>query len=289
MTLLQTLYREDLYRYLEEVRCNLCGADDSETWAVVNNFTIVRCRHCSLVYVNPRVNQEGLKEIYSEEFFEIQSDDEDSRKREEMYRIEIRDLESIIDRGSILDVGTGGGFFLKALSNNWDKYGCEISERAASFGREKFGLNIETGALRDIGYEDNFFDVVNFRGVIEHVPDPYADLKEAYRILKDGGIVSINTPNIDGLCGRLYRGRFRLVDPITHIYYFSTKTISRMLEKAGFEIVKASFFYMGTPYENFLRDVAKIILDMIILTFYRRYRTLSPPFFRSVINIYGRK
>ena len=272
----------------EMINCNLCKSDDYTLWAVKDGFNIVKCNRCNLIYVNPRLNAEKLKKAYDQDYFEMRTNKNNSLKRQQMYSIEIKDLEKIKKGGRILDVGCGGGFFLNSLSDFWEKYGVEISDTSAEFGRGNLGLNIKTGELTDAKFESDYFDVVNIRGVIEHLPDPMGDLRESYRILKKGGIVAINTPNIASLCAKIYKNKFRLIDPKRHIYYFSTRTISKILEEVGFCIIKKSYFYLGTPYAIW-KDPFKILIDSIVFLFNRNANVTSPAFFGNVVNIYAEK
>jgi hypothetical protein len=64
-----------------------------------------------------------------------------------------------------------GGHFLASLGSHWNKYGSEISDVAASYAREHYGLDVRTDELRDIQWTSDYFDCVNIRGVIEHLSD----------------------------------------------------------------------------------------------------------------------
>lgn len=273
---------------LEQVNCNLCQSDVIQPWASKDGFKIVKCEKCGLVYVNPRLNKQGLVAAYGPEYFALHSSEKLRQQREIMYRLDIQELESVRRSGRILDVGCGGGFLLWAMRSRWEKYGIELSETAAEHGRREFGLNIVSGRLTEGGFADDFFDVVNFRGVIEHMPDPLADVKEAYRILKKGGVIAISTPNIDSMCAKVFKGNFRLVDPKHHIYYFSTRTLKKMLEKAGFVVLKISYPYFGTPYANW-RDPFTFLWRGIQLRILGHANVLSPPFWRNVVNMFAEK
>lgn len=274
---------------LERVPCNLCGSSRQEVWATKEQWSLVVCAECGLVYVNPRLNADGLRLAYAEDYFALQSDPEDTRKRHEMYRIEIRDLERTIRGGRILDIGAGGGDFLAALGPQWEKYGCEVNEVAVRHAKNRHDLTLQHGNFLEAGYASDFFDCVNLRGVIEHLPDPLGELREVRRVLKRGGVVAINTPNINSLCARLYREGFRLVDPRFHIYYFNPQTMSRMLERAGFRVLRDAYFYLDTPYADPPADLKQIAEDLQRMATDHSYRPQSPPFFENVLNIYAEK
>ena len=274
--------------YLENVPCNLCAESNTKLWAVCDNFHIVQCKHCGLIYVNPRLNAKGLQKAYGSNYYTIRTERDVLDKRLKMYDIEIRELERLKSSGDIIDVGCGGGYFLARLGSHWIKFGTECNPVAAEEGRKNFGLDIQVAKLSDLQYPDNFFDVVNLRGTLEHFPDPYEYLAESYRILKEGGIIAINTPNIGSFCARLYREKFNMIDPVHHIYYFSVKTLTKMLNKVGFKVIHKRFFYLDTPYVKW-NDFFKINFDSLRIFANSASNVKSPAFFGNIMHIYAKK
>lgn len=267
----------------EYVTCALCGADSGAFWARKHGINIVQCRSCGLVYANPRLDGEQLKEYYSATYFSA-GDYAADEQRGRMYELDIRDLISTVgSRGRFLDVGCAYGRFLSYLPDTFQKYGVEYSEQAAAQGRERFGLDIRVGQLHEVPFEDDFFDVVHFRGVLEHLQNPQRDLEVCGRIVKQGGWLVLSTvPNVTGPCGRIYKERFKLVFPREHLYYFSRATLSRFCEQNGFRVERVCYPYLGTPYESVWKDMVAFVTNYV--------RGLeSPPFFRSVITVYARK
>lgn len=94
----------------------------------------------------------------------------------------------------VCDLACGHGAFLKELKS--DRIVCcgadTSSERCRSL--QDLGIECRQGDLEDSGYGNKRFDYVTMMECLEHVADPFAAMKEAYRILKDGGKIFVTVP-----------------------------------------------------------------------------------------------
>lgn len=248
---------------LEMVRCNLCGADDTAPVMEIEGLHIVRCRQCGLTYENPRHSQQTLHDIYTETYYdhdgltnglEFYGYDDYLRDEENIkitFTKRLETIERYARQGALLDVGCATGFFLDlARDHGWDVAGTEVSEFAAQYAHDRFGLDVRLGTLKELALDAQAFDVVTMWDVIEHVPDPMEELREVRRIMRDGGVLSIITPDAGSIVARILGRRweeFRRVRE--HLYFFSLRTLSEMLHKAGFEILRTEsadkVFYLG--------------------------------------------
>jgi SAM-dependent methyltransferase len=92
------------------------------------------------------------------------------------------------------------------------------------------------GELEDQHYQDETFDAIVMKHLIEHVRDPVRLLAECRRILKPGGMLLLLTPNKDSSAHKIF-GRFWLgLDVARHIQIFSAPTVSMLMEKSGLEL-----------------------------------------------------
>lgn len=138
-------------------------------------------------------------------------------------------------RGRILDVGTAGGSFLHvAKKRGWQVSGCEPNRWLCTWARDHYGLSLHPGTLSDLpGSLHGSFDAVTFWDVLEHLGDPKAALKECFLLLRPGGILVVNYPDIGSWISRVMGRRWVFLLSV-HLTYFSADTMTQLLRETGF-------------------------------------------------------
>lgn len=176
--------------------------------------------------------------------------------RELMARERLDDLKRFVSLGRLLEIGCSTGEMLLEASGSFEAYGVEADAASSQIARAR-GLQCFNGALADAKFADARFDVAALYHVIEHFPSPRAELMELGRILKPGGWLVVETPNIANLWFRLLGARWRQFIP-DHVYFFTPQTIARVCEETGFEIVE-------------LRNVGKLMSLRLFISRIGRY------------------
>lgn len=139
--------------------------------------------------------------------------------------------------GSMLDIGAATGFFLDiARRRGWKAYGVEASDYAAGVARSK-GLDVMTGVLEDYPAAPDFFDAITAWDVIEHLHCPRNTIRRMNAVLKPGGLLAINTPDSGSALAQVLGVKWHLVVPPEHLNLFHRKSLRRLLEENGFQVV----------------------------------------------------
>ena len=233
---------------------SLDGSDLNRTFSSSSdeklNHQLVACVTCGLQYVSPRIRADAVLQGYaagSDEKFVSQV-----RGRE----ITFGKCLDLIERvwaakpGRLLDIGTGAGSFpFMATRRGWQADGCEPNRWLCEWGLRNYGLPIRPGTVFEQGYPSRTYDVVTLWDVLEHTPDPKAEIREAHRLLNENGLLVINYPDIGSWIARLMgRSWVFLLD--VHLYYFTRVTIRKLLDDSGFEVVtvRPHFQRLGLAY-----------------------------------------
>jgi len=247
------------------VACNSCGADDYtieivldedyeylgiiDDWYARGPFRIVRCKRCSLVYLNPQPTLEQVLRYYPDDYCCFAELPPKSPIIRLMYNVLVRLkarelLPRLAPDGVFLDFGCGTGHWLTAL-------------RPLAKPTQRFvGIDVNAGSIAQLTasgveghvgddaklaevFAPNSVDLILLNHVIEHVPDPRQTLARLAAVLKPGGTIHATTPNIDAwdrwLFGKNWVGGWHAPRHFTH-YEFGT--IARLASDAGLELVR---------------------------------------------------
>lgn len=121
------------------------------------------------------------------------------------------------------------------------------------------GLNVFNSTIKEADFPDQAFDVITYLEVLEHISRPSEELEEVYRILKNKGLLIIEVPNVTfqlfkAKVFQLLRIRGFGLMPGDHLVHFSEKTVSLLLKRRGFKILKtmvrATLIYQREPMSS---------------------------------------
>jgi len=140
--------------------------------------------------------------------------------------------------GRVLDIGCGGGeWLLAARSAGWEACGADPDPVAVAKGRQE-GLDIRIGGSEAWLDEPGRFDAATLNHVIEHLHDPAAALSDVLQLLKPGGLLFIDTPNVDALGHLRYGAEWRGLEPPRHLMLFNRASLADLLRSSGFSDIR---------------------------------------------------
>ena len=236
-------------------RCDHCGSEaahevasgrDYELRTCRNVWHFVACDACGLVRLHPRPTIATLGTIYPPHYYAYGYEDKvpwlartgkallDRRKLAGIVRSLARPV------GRYADLGCGTGRYLRAMA-------------ARGVPREHiYGLELDAGVVRGLraegfqafharvedcdGIPDGSLDLATMFHVIEHVESPAAVIDRIHRWLAPGGVLALETPNLDSLDARRFADRWWGGFHIPrHWTLFTPETLQAMLRARGFE------------------------------------------------------
>jgi SAM-dependent methyltransferase len=244
-----------------DLRCRVC--ESSRLRSVPFGYAYntkwlagVECRDCGVIFLHPQPMQEELKHMYSKEYFEGDFRCGHAGSYFDSGTLDALADQRLLDRikkikpaGNFLEIGCAGGAFLRAARDTgYTVQGVEFSEDAVRFARERFQLDVREGDVTDAGFETGRFDVVFMGDVLEHLPDPAAVVREAYRIMQPGGVLVIECPmQTNTLFSRMGFGVYRVLGatatvhlPPYHLFEYRPGSLRSLLERFGFGIMRIS-------------------------------------------------
>jgi SAM-dependent methyltransferase len=231
--------------------CDICGSTAVRELYTAKDrlrntdeeFQIASCRGCGVLRTLPEMSEIELARYYPNDYWggPAPTDEWIASSQSEKTRFLSR---CGLSGGSILDVGCGSGFFLRALnSKDWDRFGVELSAEAAQAAqRALVSGHIFNGTLIQSGWAEASLDVVTFFSALEHTNEPSANLREARRIIKTGGSLIAQLPNAASYQARAFDGDWFALDAPRHRYHFTLASLDRLLSQNGFEIYRKSYF-----------------------------------------------
>jgi SAM-dependent methyltransferase len=216
----------------ETVGCNLCGSSASKHLYRLRDYrlridhvewNVVRCRACGLGYVNPRPTPDEIGRYYPADYFERRAT-HDAR-----YRLLAGHVPG--EPGRLLDIGTARGDFPALMrERGWDVAGLE-----RFVGGNPHGIDIHRARFpEECDLPSESFDVVTAWAVFEHLHDPAAAFAECARLLRPGGRLVIQVPNLRSVHGRLSRQE----DVPRHLFFFAPPTLRRYAEGNGLSLTR---------------------------------------------------
>jgi 2-polyprenyl-3-methyl-5-hydroxy-6-metoxy-1,4-benzoquinol methylase len=214
-------------------------------------FTLDSCSACRCLFLNPMPADEEIAGFYPAQYWWSAAKPGLLKKFEGIYRrMALRGHVSFISKAAgnrmgldLLDVGCGSASLLGLMKQRGFRVrGVDFSSEAAAVAKDENGVQVVVGSLEDAAFPGTSFDIVTLFHVMEHVTNPREVLKEVARILRPGGSVVLQVPNIDSWQFRIFGSKWYGLDIPRHVIDYSSDAMLRLLADTGFSVSRVRHF-----------------------------------------------
>jgi len=223
----------DVEIYLDGPERKLAASALGPSREDVSPGRILRCRNCRLGFRRTRPGDTELSQLYGELNNELYEAEAGGRSRTALRHLRI--VRQYASGGRLLEVGCASGLFLSyAADAGWEVVGIEPSASACDKAKKILAGRGELirATLQEADLPPSTFDVVTLWDVLEHVRDPGRFMRLCASLLKPGGRLFANVPDLDSLQARLFGSRWPLLLQ-EHLNYFNRGSLKLCGELAG--------------------------------------------------------
>jgi SAM-dependent methyltransferase len=243
---------------------------------------LIVCNHCEHATRREDRSLEENAQIQAEHFDKSAHDEATPRWPNRLTLI-ARQVQRLSERsGKALDIGCGTGAWLAALDSAWHKCGIDVSSVSAEIARKKANAEVFCGQIEEYDAAPASFDLITAFKLIEHVRDPRWLVEWAYRHLKPNGLLVLLTGDRTTSSALQMRARWPLYGPFEHLSFFSGKSLSILVEGAGFEIVRREWRYTGYADLTLVRRINAKLREIV-------GSVTQPAYDHDHLLVYGRK
>lgn len=243
-------------------RCKLCG-HNAEPRYKLPGCTIYVCKSCDFHFIDqlddlPAISTSMNLDDKSRHYIESRLPES---KHLHLQRLKL--IQKYITKKPInsLDIGAGlGQFQLLLKKEGYNCHGIEPSKIRREYAAETFGIDLHSELVDTPFWQGGFpayFDLITLWDVIEHVNFPRETLQNAVNVLKQGGLLCLETPRRNTIPYRISQTAYRLsggklslflptfysTAPFGHKQIFMPTQLTSLIESFGLQIIHHSNSY----------------------------------------------
>jgi 2-polyprenyl-3-methyl-5-hydroxy-6-metoxy-1,4-benzoquinol methylase len=272
----------DMWIKTENINCPICDSKEYEQLAVrTDGLNIVQCKKCGLGYLNPRPLEQELYKLYEKDYYSDQLDERiiykglapsiHKIKYYKPYTIDILTSTISLKNKRALDIGCSHGkwvYWMQKFGAN--AIGIDLGQQCVEWGRDNMGLDLRQKEMSSLDEPDESFEQITMIDLIEHVSDIRNFMESLTRKLKPGGVVFVQTPNLESYYK--WQKQWLFLDfGLEHLLYFSAATLDKLFAAYGMLPCKQTFVLDTIPCDikgslkdqkGFKRKLASYLLHL---------------------------
>jgi len=220
-------------------------------------YDIRECKDCGFCWADGPFSTQLLENIYDNHFYLTSQQNSYYESSPILLNAKKRadQLKTSVSSGSLLDVGTGKGYFVKEASEYLDAEGIDLSQYAVDEAKNE-GIEVFQGNFMDHDFQKKY-DVITLWDVFACFSNPVPTIKRVHKIMSDGGLFVFTVPMIDSPLAKVFGKRWPLMIPPTNMVFFTPKSIKKLVEKCGFSVVNMSYETKWVSVDFIIRKLLK--------------------------------
>lgn len=224
----------------EDIRCCVCGNQHPTGFTLKyqkENFAVVTCNSCSMHFIPPFFRKKITYTQYKNEAVTEAVRKGNNWVKIQRHKLRFKFIQKFIKKGKLFDLGAGWGHFMLAGQElGYDVFGVEISEQPYQYCVNDLKLPVAHMDFFEMD-ESKKFDIITMWDVLEHIDKADEFLAKCAKLTQTGGYLVLQVPQIDSYLSRRHADNWKMMG-LDHVNYFGKKTITRILEKHGYEVLK---------------------------------------------------
>ncbi len=265
---------------MTERHCPVCGSPSKQLiyhqsfsqiseGSLFNGYDVVVCDHCGFVFADNIPSQEEFDRYYKlmSKYENEHQGGQISICTQETYDSIVQQVKPFLanEESYILDVGCATGGLLATFQKNGYRnvLGFDPSPSCSRTAQRLYGIQVENRPVSELSDFEAKFDLVIFNSVLEHIRDISESLKTMRNLLKSGGLIWIEVPDITRFAE--YTSVAFQQFSMEHINFFSSVSLTNLMQRNGFEV--------EATWHN-IRQLEEV-QDPALSTLYRRVEQVS--------------
>lgn len=240
-------------------QCQICQNKKTKFFNKINKYSYYFCPRCITLFLYPKPTARQINRYYSKSFEYSAGQINEARIRSRASTI-LKHLKQLNPAAkTLLDIGSGYGYFLdEAKKYNLKTIGIEPAKHLASLSMNRY---IDT--VYNLTFDQFFkrhkrkqFDFITVIHTIEHLTNPRETIQKAVKLLNKGGILFLETPNLDSHLFYSEKYNYTFLTPPDHIWLFSQRSFYYLLKKIrGIQIEKISTYSYPEHFMGIIKNL----------------------------------
>lgn len=258
---------------IQYTNCPVCGSADirnvlsaKDHTVSGESFAIAECNACTLRFTQNVPDAASILPYYKSENYISHTNTSKGlinrlyqwvRKRTIRSKATLVKKTTGVDKGKLLDVGSGTGAFVNEMKQQgWQVTGLEPDNDARQLAKQVFNADLDD-VSQFYKLPAASYDAITLWHVLEHVHDLQVYVQQLKNLLKENGKIFIALPNYTAKDAAIYKDYWAAYDTPRHLYHFSPRSMQVLIERNGLKLLQHKPMWYDSFYISMLSSKYK--------------------------------